>query len=50
MENYVIIAVVALLVALVTVYLVRSRKHPTCIGCPYADKCAGNCTSEKGKE
>lgn len=44
MENLIIIAILVLIVAAVVFYLIRAkRRGATCIGCPYAKKCGGNC-------
>ena len=44
MENYIIVAVILLIVALIGIYLYRSKKRgQTCIGCPYAKQCGGKC-------
>lgn len=48
MENVIIIAVIAVIIAAIVIYLIRGKKRgQTCIGCPYAKKCGGKC---KGKE
>lgn len=44
MENYIIIAVVAIIVAAILMYLRRAKKRgETCIGCPYSKQCSGKC-------
>lgn len=44
MENYIIIAVVAVIVVAILIYLRRSKKRgETCIGCPYSKQCSGKC-------
>ena len=44
MENYIIIAVVVLIVALAVVYIVKSKKKGVkCIGCPEGGNCS-NCS------
>ncbi|MBR6581396.1 MAG: FeoB-associated Cys-rich membrane protein [Ruminococcus sp.] len=48
MENIIIIAVVAIIVISIIVYLYRAKKRgQTCIGCPYAKKCGGKCGAKK---
>ena len=47
MENVVILGVIAVIVALAARYVYRSKKAgKTCIGCPHADSCCGNCEKE----
>ncbi len=47
MKNIIATAVIILVLGLAITYIVRSKKKGVkCIGCPYADKCKGNC---KGK-
>ena len=47
MENYIIIAIVAAIVAGIIFYLRREKKKgATCIGCPYAKECSGKCNKE----
>ncbi|MBQ7101070.1 MAG: FeoB-associated Cys-rich membrane protein [Clostridia bacterium] len=44
MENYIIIAVVLLIVALAGIYIYKAKKSgKKCIGCPYSDSCAKSC-------
>ena len=44
MENIIIALIVAMIIAAITVYLVRAkRRGQKCIGCPYAKKCNGKC-------
>ncbi len=44
MENFILIGVLAVIIAGVVVYLVRKKKRgETCIGCPYCKQCSGNC-------
>lgn len=44
MENVIVIVVVAAIVAGVIFYLRRAKKRGvTCVGCPYAKSCGGNC-------
>ena len=44
MENIIIIAVVAAIVAGSIVYLARAKKRGEhCIGCPYSKQCGGKC-------
>lgn len=45
MENYIIVAVVVLVVGLALFYIYRAKKSgKKCIGCPEADACGGNCS------
>ncbi len=45
MENFIIIAIVACIVAAVVYYLYKCKKRgDTCIGCPYAKQCGGKCS------
>ncbi len=44
MENYIAVAVVALIVFLAVFYIVREKKKgKKCIGCPYGDSCGKKC-------
>lgn len=44
MVNFIIIAVVALIVAGVGLYLYRAKKRGDhCIGCPHGKQCSKNC-------
>jgi hypothetical protein len=44
MENFIIILIVAVIVAGILIYLRRAKKRgETCIGCPYAKQCGGKC-------
>ncbi|MBE6599371.1 MAG: FeoB-associated Cys-rich membrane protein [Ruminococcaceae bacterium] len=50
-QNIIIIAVIALIVAAIVIYLVREKKKGvTCVGCPYAKECAkrknGGCSAK----
>ncbi len=45
MIDYIIIAVVVLIVGGIAYYLYRSKKHGNaCVGCPYSKQCGGNCS------
>lgn len=45
MENYIIIAVVVLIVALAGIYIYKAKKSgKKCIGCPDSGSCGGNCS------
>ncbi|MBR6635386.1 MAG: FeoB-associated Cys-rich membrane protein [Clostridia bacterium] len=49
MENYIIIAVVAIIVVLAALYIYKAKKSgKKCIGCPYADSCQVNCSGCNG--
>ena len=44
MENYIIIAVVVLIVVLAGVYVYKAKKSgKKCIGCPDSGSCGSNC-------
>ena len=44
MENYIIVAVVLLIVALAGAYVYKAKKSgKKCIGCPDSGSCDGNC-------
>ena len=46
-ENVIIIAVVALILTGIVLYLLREKKKgATCIGCPYAKNCSGKCNQK----
>ena len=48
MANIVIILIVAAVVTGVVFYLYKAKKNgQTCIGCPYAKQCGGNCGSKE---
>lgn len=49
-ENIIIIAVVAVIITAIVIYLVRAKKRGEhCIGCPYARQCGGNCHGDSGQ-
>ncbi len=52
MDNFIVIAIVAVIIALVIIYLVKARKNGIkCIGCPDAKMCrskTGGCGSCNG--
>ncbi len=49
MENVVIIAVVAAIVIAIVCYLLKAKKRgDTCIGCPHAKQCGGQCGGNRG--
>lgn len=44
MENYIIGAILVLIVGGIIFYLVRAKKKgQKCIGCPYSKQCNGGC-------
>ncbi|MBO7217260.1 MAG: FeoB-associated Cys-rich membrane protein [Clostridia bacterium] len=44
MENIIVIAIVALIVAAALIYVIRAKKKGVkCIGCAAANSCAGSC-------
>ena len=51
MENYIIIAIIVLIIGGILFYLFRSKKRgDTCVGCPYAKQCGSKgcgCNSQK---
>ncbi len=45
MIDLIIVAILVLIIGSIIFYLIRAKKRgETCIGCPYAKKCAGNCS------
>lgn len=45
MENFIIIAVLVLIIGLALAYVIKAKKSGAkCIGCPDAKKCSGNCS------
>lgn len=45
MENFVVGAIVALILGLALFYVIRAkRRGQKCIGCPYANACGGKCS------
>lgn len=49
--NYIVIAVVAVIIAAIIVYLRREKKRgSTCIGCPYSKQCSGKCAGHSASE
>ena len=48
MENFIIIAVLLIIIGAVIFYIVKSKKRgDKCIGCPYAKQCGGNCSTDE---
>ncbi len=48
MENFILIAIIVLIVGVATIYVVRAKKRGVkCVGCPHAKECANksNCCS-----
>ncbi|MBR3596103.1 MAG: FeoB-associated Cys-rich membrane protein [Clostridia bacterium] len=46
MENYIIIAVVILIIGLAGLYIYKAKKSGRkCIGCPDNKNCSGSCSS-----
>lgn len=44
MENIIVVLILVAIAAGIIGYLVRAKKRgETCIGCPYAKQCSGNC-------
>jgi len=49
MDNFIIIAVLVLIIGGALAYVIKSKKKGVkCIGCPDAEKCSGNCSSCNG--
>lgn len=47
MENFIIIALVLLVVGLAALYIYKAKKRgDKCIGCPYAKNCNGKCNND----
>ena len=48
MENYIVIAVLVLVIGAAAFYVLKQRKKGVkCIGCPNGDNCSGDCCSCK---
>ena len=48
MKDFIIIAVIAVIVALAVLYIYREKKKGRkCIGCPYSASCQGKCGINK---
>ena len=46
MENYIIIGIIVVIIALAGFYIFKSKKSgKKCIGCPYAKQCSKNKSS-----
>ena len=46
MQDLIVIALLACVIAGVVIYLIRQKKNGAkCIGCPYAKECGGKCSS-----
>lgn len=46
MKDLILLAVIILILAAATIYIVRAKKSGiTCIGCPDAKTCSGHCSS-----
>jgi hypothetical protein len=51
MENFIIIAIVLCIVGGIVFYLIKAkRRGQTCVGCPYAKQCKGNCTKQDNQK
>ena len=45
MENFLVIAVVGLILGLAAGYIYKEKKRgKVCVGCPYAESCGRNCS------
>lgn len=50
-ENVIIIAIVALIISAICVYLYKAKKSgQACIGCPNSKSCKGYCVCDSQKE
>ena len=50
MENFIIIAVIVVIIGLALFYIYKSKKNgKKCIGCPYSDSCGKNCSCNNQK-
>lgn len=48
MENIFLVLILLAIVVGIVYYLVRAKKRgKSCIGCPYAKNCMGNCDTNK---
>ncbi len=44
MGNYIVIAILALIIGAAVFYVYRAKKSgQKCIGCPYSKQCSGSC-------
>lgn len=44
MENFIVIAIVVLIICIASWYIIREKKKgKKCIGCPYSDCCKNKC-------
>lgn len=51
MENFVLIAIILLIVGGIVFYLYRQKKSGAkCIGCPYSKSCGGGCSGKHKKK
>ena len=51
MADFIILAVIALIVGGAAAYIYKEKKHGAkCIGCPCSKGCSGNCGSCQGSE
>ena len=49
MEDFIIIAVLLLVIGAAVIYIIRAKKRGVkCIGCPAAGNCAGKCGEQAG--
>ena len=48
MSDFIVIAIVVLIVGLALAYIIREKKRGVkCVGCPYARTCGGNCSGSE---
>lgn len=44
MENFIVVAVLAVIIGCAVIYIYKAKKRgESCIGCPYAKQCGGKC-------
>lgn len=49
MENFVVAAIVLLMIAIAVIYIVRQKKKGAkCVGCPMGGQCASKCQCSSG--
>ncbi|MBQ8524314.1 MAG: FeoB-associated Cys-rich membrane protein [Clostridia bacterium] len=49
MVNLILVVILAAIAGSIIWYLYRAKKRgATCIGCPHAKKCGGNCSGHNG--
>jgi len=43
MTDFIVIAILVVIIGAAVAYIVRAKKRGGCIGCPDSGKCSGNC-------